>query len=92
MKVVIGVAMLFAASAAISAESTAPIGVKSHCWHDGKANSVGAVLKVASEKKMLRCTKVLVVEEDGNSKEVIGWVEAEISSKDNPRLLTFKEG
>lgn len=91
MKFIIGSILVFTTSLSVSAETAIPIDTKEHCWYDSKANSVGAVLKVENDKKILRCSKVLIIDKHGNANKITGWVEAEISSKENPRLLTFKE-
>ncbi len=62
------------------------------CWLDGKAYSIGAAPSIEGEAKVLRCSRVLIIDKEGNEKEVVGWVEGEYkrSSEKLPYLLAFK--
>lgn len=83
-KIVFGMTVILIFSAAYA--DTPKSNTAKYCWHDGKANSVGAVLKTENDTKLIRCSKVLVVDEKNNSEEVVGWVQISM----NGNNLTFE--
>lgn len=95
MKIITTLCLLMLANSALSTAQADEVGSQNSepklCWHEGKGNSVGAVLNIEKNTKFIRCSKVLIVDKNGDSKEVVGWVEGELSSKGPDGILTFKD-